>query len=255
MEAAAAVVDRLHRWRQWAQEAVEFGGGKAHRYAKAQPTTQVDPWVGDRVVVGQSAVNHAADQWHALWSQIPSFTEDQSALWTHSLQLARSHTLPPITPQAVAVAVRRYPKNKALGFDLWSARSWNLLEPEFFARLCHLYGLLEAGAELPPTWSIKTVLLPKPSGGSRPIQLLSAAMRIWAQLRLPIMQAWQTEHGLQAQVGGSFQPCDLAGVVTGLFFEQAHSRGEAAAAFFLDLEKAYERVDLTALLQQLPRVA
>eukprot|EP00971_Amphidinium_carterae_P173538 3440120-Amphidinium_carterae.1 len=62
------------------------------------------------------------------------------------------------------------------------------------------------GAALPRVWAIKTVLIPKPTGGTRPIQILAAAMRLWAKARLPVLLRWQDDHGLPAQIGGSLEP-------------------------------------------------
>eukprot|EP00971_Amphidinium_carterae_P040615 797045-Amphidinium_carterae.1 len=194
MEDRAAAQGRNERWQQWVREATLKGGGPAHRYSRHAPQPQLDAMENGVAVVVHNAVMLSAAPWMELWGAIAQPQPEQTQLWAHTLQLARKEPLPRLTDERLLEVIRAYPKGKALGFDVWSMRTWSLLDASFIPRLRQILEWLEHGSDLPKAWEIKTVLLAKPTGGTRPIQLLSAAMRLWAKLRLPCLADWKATH-------------------------------------------------------------
>eukprot|EP00971_Amphidinium_carterae_P093278 1845665-Amphidinium_carterae.1 len=85
MEDEAAAQSKMQRWKTWAQESVQNGGGAAHRYSRREPMPQVDPWDRSEALAGQSAVQFAAQPWHALWHNIRDLTADEEMQWAHTL--------------------------------------------------------------------------------------------------------------------------------------------------------------------------
>ena len=104
-----------------------------------------------------------------------------------SLQL-----LPPITGEQLREAAGTYKEHTGRGCDAFHPKWFAWLSDELLAAFALLLMSLEKLGVWPSQISaILIALIPKNSGGTRPIGLLAALVRLWERVRKPIVAEWR----------------------------------------------------------------
>ena len=81
--------------------------------------------------------------------------------------------------------------HKAAGPDEWQCASWILLPAGFWAAFARLWQQVLVTSVVPQRWREgRVVLIEKPSGGFRPLTILSCAWRIGARLLVRRLTDW-----------------------------------------------------------------
>ena len=91
-------------------------------------------------------------------------------------------------------------------------------------------------------------LLPKSSGGFRPIGIFPTLIRVWFRLRAPVIRAWERAHERPYFFAGCGKGADVALWLQAAHLESVALAKRASAASLVDLVKAFERVSHVALL-------
>ena len=92
--------------------------------------------------------------------------------------------------------------------------------------------------------AILIALIPKSSGGTRPIGLLAALVKLWERVRKPIVADWRKTVERSYNWAAKGKSPQAAVWRLALRTEAAIARGEEAAAALIDLAKAFEYVRL-----------
>ena len=87
-------------------------------------------------------------------------------------------------------------------------------------------------------------LIPKPTGGRRPIGVLPTLVRVWERARKPIVQRWSRESMSHYDWAVQGRSAEAAAWQQSMLDEAATADGLQSAAIFFDLAKAFETVRL-----------
>ena len=91
-------------------------------------------------------------------------------------------------------------------------------------------------------------LIPKSSGGTRPIGLVQGLCRLWEAARRPLMVAWRTGMRRTWDNGAKGNTMSMALWLQSLWDEWAQGQDQqSAATTLIDLQKAFESVLLSRL--------
>ena len=132
---------------------------------------------------------HERVRWGALWQAI----DGGSAL--EEVPLAEwSGPLPPRLQAAQLRAAGKRFKRRTATPDGWHPRHVALLGDEVLEVLCDLLALLEALGVFPEDLEqVLVALIPKPTGGERPIGLYLALFRVWSAARVQALRDWERD--------------------------------------------------------------
>ena len=86
------------------------------------------------------------------------------------------------------------------------------------------------------------VMLPKPDGGTRPIGLFPAAIRLWMRARSPGLRHWESTHNPEDIFGNGERTAARAAWLAAFEAEAASGDKDFYAQSLLDLVKAFESV-------------
>ena len=93
-------------------------------------------------------------------------------------------------------------------------------------------------------------LIPKPTGGRRPVGLLPSLVRVWERIRKPVIVKWrranQRDYGWMREGRGAERSVWTQSVLE----EPARGKGCETASVLLDLVKAFEQVALSKVWKQ-----
>ena len=99
----------------------------------------------------------------------------------------------------VEAAARALPLGKAVGVDDWAGEELRLWPPTLVAALAAFLRTVETAGRWPAAFSFaEVVLIPKPGADPdlplqlRPITLLPVVYRLWARLRLSLVDSWRS---------------------------------------------------------------
>ena len=87
-------------------------------------------------------------------------------------------------------------------------------------------------------------LIPKASGGKRPIGVLATIMRLWEAIRKPVVWQWRSRNTRPYNWATAGRSAEAAIWGQALKDDVAKARGKVCGAVLYDLVKAYEYVKL-----------
>jgi hypothetical protein len=99
------------------------------------------------------------------------------------------------------------------------------------------------------------VLLPKTTGGLRPIGLQPLENRLWCRVRQEVARGWEAAHALPCLFGAKGMGAQRAAWLAAFKAEAAAYGGEQHVMAMLDLKKAFEMVDHGKLLEAARRLS
>ncbi len=119
------------------------------------------------------------------------------------------------------------------------------LSDDVIQRIEALFAEAELVGKLPQfLGTLLAHLIPKATGGKRPIALLASLLRLWERVRVAAVQRWRSDHSREWNWAQKGRSSERAVWVQSVFDEAAQSRGWESAAALLDLEKAFEHIPL-----------
>eukprot|EP00971_Amphidinium_carterae_P200696 3982542-Amphidinium_carterae.1 len=225
-EMAASAKLGAHSWREWAQSSGAGGAGRAHKWLRRLEQLREDEVGNDHSRPNLVGATSSA--------QVQLQTHQPASQWPEAGQTGLGMRLTFLCLQPIMFSV--------LVLVMQEARSWE-----------EMAGHCELGQCCLGPWAFRkfhqrlaltrlVVLLGKPSGGTRPIGLLSGLWPLYATVRLAMVQQWEEEHKLPMHWGGKSKSCDHHGWLQQLMHEAALGVGDVSAGMHLDICRAFEHI-------------
>ncbi len=237
--------DEERKWREWVSEGIDKGASRAHSYCRLPKA-----WTPTTVQMADGTISSSIDdlmdeqrrKYRELWrpAELPFRYE-----W------GDNEELPPLDASQLRRAASTFATRTSSTYDGIHPRHVGQLSDPALDAL----GIILAAVERSGMWPrqvslIVATLIPKQTGGFRPIGLAPAIYRIWSKARRVIADEWEQKHRRPYFAASSGNgPLDTlwrmaarqeAGVAT----------GETAAAVTEDLQAFFEHVDRDRLLAE-----
>ena len=193
--------ERREAWHRFVAQDIASGGRRVFRWVR-QPALQSPPpllKVGGKLCGGPAVeLAMAGPGWHALWAKedVPDPGEQRLRQVVRALPPFPAPA--PLTDAEAAAAIMALPLGKAPGPDGWAGEDLRLWPSTLVSGLASLLRAVEATGRWPQGLrAADVVLLPKPGGSvdealqRRPTTLLPTVCRLWARLRLPVVDGWR----------------------------------------------------------------
>ena len=187
------------------------------------------------ILADQAAVEHEANQWGALWKENGDY---------HSpIGPPPDEHFLPLMPMAIRDAADSFPINTALGCDNVAPRAYGRLSEAAIKALIVLFMVFEKKGQWAAVVNLVIiVLLPKKTGGKRPIGLFPTMVRIWMRARIIVARVWEAANAMPTVFGGAGMGAQKAAWQAAFDSESAALTGTSHAQSLLDLVKAFETV-------------
>ena len=240
--------NRLESWRTFARKQVLTGAAVAHRLIKRGESPCCDT-----ATVGVGAARTSSPQaivekdllsWREVWCRLGN---QPSAPWRKG---EVQSTMPLISAADVLKAASTFPKGTSIGCDAIPLAVLADLSEPLRDAIARLLNHLEREGSWPAEVSTALVhLIPKPSGGRRPIGVLPTLVRIWERIRKREVQKWAGATRRHYDWATQGRSAEAAAWNQSLFDEAAAADGLQTATVFLDLAKAFETIRLELVWQ------
>ncbi len=234
---------RLKGWRAWVAKQLKNGGSAIHKFAKRIEEAPEELLVlrGGSSADPQDMVDKDFDDWGAVWSKL---RQHATAPWRTATSGAPSQ-LPRPTHGELRAAAATFSPWTGTSSELLTPRHYTWLSDLLLSRIGVFLQLLESWGIWPQQLTEALIrLIPKATGGRRPIGLLASLVRIWERVRRPYVIGWRAkvhrDYNWMSRGRGSARAVWAQTVME----EAARQRGLASAAVLVDLVKAFEMVIL-----------
>ncbi len=150
---------------------------------------------------------------------------------------------------AIDLAATTFPRSTGVGADNMAPRAVSRLSEAAKGSLASILMACERlGSWCSERLVNLIVLLPKSSGGLRPIGLLPLEVRIWGRARTAVARTWEAANALPCVFGGVGMGAQKAAWLAAFRAEAARHGSEAYIQALLDLTKAFEAIPHQALV-------
>ena len=194
--ASAAKSSCQTSWRTWIDKAIAEGKKSIHNLLRPRhlwiPTTVVVDGVLDAspLAILQNEADVLADLWdaapppkHIAHQDADQYDGPSGPINREACELAEPH--------AIAAAALSFPAASGLAADGFHPRQFAMLSRDGLCTISLLFLAMESVGHLPEQIiTIIFVLLPKLTGGVRPIALFASLYRLWTRTRRPLVQQW-----------------------------------------------------------------
>ncbi len=159
--------------------------------------------------------------------------------------------LPQISLDRMRSAAASFAKGTAMTYDGLRPRQLNVLSDDALITLSVIYAAVEVAAMWPRQVSlIVAALLPKASGGHRPIGIAPAVYRLWSKIRRGEANEWERQHPRPF-----FSACRGNGPVDTMWRlaarqEAGSADGDVAATVSEDVQSFFETIDRARLVAE-----
>ena len=238
-------------WTEWVSKDVDKGAANAHRFSRLpkawMPSTAMDTkgtLSGDPSELLDAQRRKFKEAWEAVEMLVRS-------RWEGGGNGKVREELPRLSAQDLRDAACSFGHGTAESYDGFHVSIFKYLDDEGLEALSLIYRAIERRGSWPSqVAAVAMPLIPKPSGGHRPIGLMSGIYRLWAKARRPEAEKWERANprAFFAAEGGN-GPADT-------IWRQA-ARQEAGGADGLeggatmtDMESFYELMDRDRLVHE-----
>ncbi len=242
---AQANSEAHRRWREWVAEGVEKGAARAHAYTrgpKAWTPTVATAEDGSQSGTLDDLVADQRAKYAKLWkpAQRPFHYG-----WTER------DALPRMSPEQMREASKTFPETTATTFDGFHPRHFACLSEDSLNVLAAILEAVEVSAMWPRQLSmIIAALLPKATGGFRPIGIAPAVYRLWSKVRKADADEWERKHP-RAYFSAS-KGCGPVDAMWRLAAQQEAgvAEGHVAATVSEDVQSFFETLDRERLANE-----
>jgi len=239
---------RLKEWQKHAKAMTKENGGRlAHRWIKGPAQAEEAPLdAGIGRADFQTEAEGKARKWHELWWEFHP-GDDHVDLD----DLKTEEEVPRPTVDQTRLICKSFSRNTGLGIDAWNPRCESVMSDELMEGLAYLVWLLIKWAHFPDVLAqLWIVLLPKPTGGTRPIGLYAMLLRIASKwVRRMASEPWEAANAREYFYGGKGASTETCVWRQALFGELAYYQSRLAATVLMDLYKAYETMKHAAVIR------
>ena len=185
---------RKESWGRWMKKQASEGGqgGALFRLLKR---VEEDPEVIVRCSDGaaaspQAIVNQDFVSWNKLWQKLGS---KASQPWREcNGEVDHLCQLPPLSCEALRKAARTFKTTTGVGVDAIVPTQYAWLSDELLGNIGKFLETVEACGCWPDQTKLSIIhLIPKQSGGKRPIGILASIIRLWDRARKHVAEAWR----------------------------------------------------------------
>ncbi len=234
---------RTASWQAWISSEARRGAGAAHAFVKrtVEPPDVLLSVDGQVTAAPQEVVDQDYVGWEAIWHRLDAWADSP---WRKLPRPPDVHPLPPITGQDLRKASSTFART-AIGTDNIGPWHYAWLSDELVASIAAFLQGLEAVGVWPDDLHEALIhLIPKVTGGRRPIGVLASLLRLWERARRPVIRAWRDTCTRDYQWMARGRGANRAVWAQTVLEEAARQRGLASAAVLIDLVKAFEQVIL-----------
>ncbi len=231
-------------WARWlaAQRKAGGAGGAAHRFVKR---VEEDPDIvlrvgGRRTVTPQSVVDSEWETWNTVWSKLQAHGD---APWRTNYDM---ESLPCLTADVLRAAALTFKEATGVGVDGISPKQCAWLSDELLSSLaCYFIKLESVGVWPQQVQQALIHLIPKASGGRRPIGVLPTLVRVWERARRSQVIAWRRSCNREYNWMSPGRGAERSVWAQSIHEEAARARGDMTASVLIDLVKAFEMIVLS----------
>ena len=191
-------VERANRrrtsWREWKRRQCEAGGAGGALFSFIKRTQQ-DPEIivrcqGLREASPQAVLNHDFKQWDGLWQKLSHLGD---APWRAGRPMGELlPVLPPLSRTELRKAASTFKHTTAAGADGLVPSQFAWLSDTLLDKVGELCTACEASGCWPSQTALALIhLIPKATGGRRPIGVLAALIRLWERARKSVADEWR----------------------------------------------------------------
>ena len=250
---AQHAASRYESWQQWCRKAAaEAGAPKVHAFARGRALWAhflVDGATGQ--TSPQVDADLRAEPWHDIWTHA---MEGGTLEWPHfSEEDLAMITLP--TYVQFMLLCRTFKITTGIGCCGFHPRHYGLITEELYASLLLIWlAMLRMGAAPEIIELLIVLLLPKATGGDRPIGLFPTCIRVLNRwLRTTYGEMWRAANDRDYFYGSKGKGALVCNWRVAAFAEYAKAVGKHAIAAFLDIVKAFEYIEHFKLKQNAVR--
>ncbi len=244
----------------WALEASTKSGKQLHNYLKkdlkqpALPEEVLTPEKG--LVTPQDIMKNREDFWRGKWlrdvEQTQSFGQ---RLQEARLQILRQEPEPeppcPWDADHLRTILKTYKPEAGQGADGWSIPALQALPKASHHCLVQIVETIYNHVLWPwqCLFSIVAMLAKAEGKGERPIALVNMLARIFEKMVRPVVSSWSKEAAgfWDHAIAGS--SALRSGLMANILDEAARAKSQDTATLYVDMEKFYDTISLTKLLQ------
>ena len=234
-------------WRKWVLKQSETGSasGAAHAFVRRaqQEPDLVVRCLETKSAAPQDVVQADLADWRKVWEALPDLAAApwRKVQWTS----AEEERLEPITLDKFRRVARSFKAKTGVGLDEITPNQFAWLSDELIGAMLRLYGEIEKQAVWPQQLSTALIhLIPKDTGGRRPIGIIASFVRIWMKCRKEEVRQWKETEDCEYDWMAPGKGAEKAVWAQSVREEAVRQRKGHSAAVLLDLAKAFERVPL-----------
>ena len=234
---------RAESWRNFSERQVASGAPAAHRLVKRDST--LADIIGTAAVQNvrtaspQAILEQDLAAWRKIWLRLG---DAPTAPWRTAEVYSE---LPPISADDIRRAARTFPATTSIGCDAIAPSLLAHLSEPLREAIAALLNEIERTGRWPRELATSLIhLIPKPSGGRRPIGVLPTLVRIWERARKSLVQRWARESRRHYDWASQGRSAETAAWHQSLLDEAACADGLKSASVFFDLTKAFETIRL-----------
>ena len=228
-------------WRDFVKKQRLKGSGALHAFVnrKIEHVDLAIESTSGRSSTPQAIVDYDTQEWKKIWH---ARVDEASAPWREET-IGEEQYLPPPDIESLRAVARKMKKNMATGVDALPPSTISWLSDELLGKVsCFLSEVERLGVWPTQVAQLLICLIPKDSGGRRPIGLLATIVKVWEQSRKQQVRRWRQgcnrEYDWMTSRKGSARAVWTQTVLE----EAAKQRGLQSAAVLIDLVKAFEMI-------------
>ena len=237
---------RMEGWRRWKKAIGERGGQGGILFGLVKRTEECPDLVvtcrGHKSATPQVTLEEDFKCWDKLWSKLKHLEERP---WTALRPSETGDPLPRLGHAQLRAAARSFKATTATGVDALAPVQFGWLSDPLLDQLGLLLESIEERGRWPSQIGLAMVhLIPKASGGRRPIGLLASLVRLWERARKPEIENWRSSCRREYNWMCKGKGAERSAWAQNIYEEAAVASGRATASILLDLVKAFEQVVL-----------
>ncbi len=231
-------------WLRWVKSQLASGAGALHHLAKR--TEDDVPPAAEPALRGFASPQHTVEadraKWAAIWEK---HAAKATAPW-RNYDLTNEHVLPMPTDAEMLDGVMSLKVNTAIGVDAIATRWLRWISKDLLRAAAVFFHALERLGFWPHQLAaVVIVLIPKKSGGRRPIGIEATMVRWWEKIRRPMILAWRLRTQKPYDCMAMGISCEQAVYEQSIRDEALQHEGKVSATALVDVVKAFESVFLS----------